>query len=51
MTITWKLKDQRITMILVCGSKVSQLPDFLQSLDYLTFESSELDQIDAILMA
>lgn len=49
MALSWILKDQRITSVLVGASKPSQLADSLKCLNKLDFSTSELQQIEDIL--
>lgn len=49
MALSWVLRDDRITSVLVGASKPEQLADSLGCLDNLTFDNAELDQIDKIL--
>lgn len=49
MALSWILKDQRITSVLVGASKPAQLADSLKCLDRLDFSTSELQQIENIL--
>ncbi len=51
MAIAWLLKDPRITSVLVGVSKISQLIDNVKALQNLTFEQTELEQIDQIILA
>ncbi|MCF8362010.1 MAG: L-glyceraldehyde 3-phosphate reductase [Prolixibacteraceae bacterium] len=49
MAIAWLLKDKKITSVLVGASSTNQLEDNLASLDYLTFSSEEINEINDIL--
>lgn len=49
MAIAWLLKDQRITSVLVGVSKPSQLMDNIAALNYLHFETDELQAIEEVL--
>ncbi|MEN8882501.1 MAG: L-glyceraldehyde 3-phosphate reductase [Polaribacter sp.] len=49
MAISWLLKDDRVTSVLVGASSAAQLADSLKSLDNLNFESEELVLIENIL--
>ncbi|MFP5080218.1 L-glyceraldehyde 3-phosphate reductase [Pedobacter sp. JCM 36344] len=49
MALSWILKDNRITSVLVGASKPEQLADSLQSLESTNFSTEELSQIDEIL--
>jgi len=49
MSISWLLKDHRVTSVLVGASSVAQLEDNIKALENLTFSSEELTKIDSIL--
>jgi L-glyceraldehyde 3-phosphate reductase len=49
MALSWILKDERITSVLIGVSKVQQLKDCLQSLSYINFTEDELGTIEEIL--
>lgn len=49
MAISWLLKDDRVTSVLVGASSVNQLEDSLKSLNNLTFDKSELAKIETVL--
>lgn len=49
MSISWLLKDERVTSVLAGVSRVSQLEDNLNALHKLEFSKKELKDIDAIL--
>jgi L-glyceraldehyde 3-phosphate reductase len=49
MSIAWLLKDKKVTSVLVGASSTNQLEDNLASLDYLTFSSEEINEINDIL--
>ena len=49
MALTWLLKDNRVTSVLIGASSVNQLEDNLMALTHLEFNSSELAQIEEIL--
>jgi L-glyceraldehyde 3-phosphate reductase len=49
MAIVWLLKDVRITSVLIGASSVEQLADNVKSLDNLTFDERELEEIEKIL--
>ncbi len=51
MSLSWLLKDPRITSVLVGASRPEQLADSLKCMDKLEFTSEELMQIEAILKA
>jgi len=49
MALSWLLKDDRVTSVLIGVSKTSQLQDSLSCLDNLSFSASELGRIEDIL--
>lgn len=49
MAIAWLLKDKKVTSVLIGASSTQQLEDNLASLDYLTFSSEEINEINDIL--
>jgi len=49
MALSWILRDERVTSVLVGASKPEQLADSLKCLDNMYFDAEELSQIDAIL--
>ncbi|WEK21276.1 MAG: L-glyceraldehyde 3-phosphate reductase [Candidatus Pedobacter colombiensis] len=49
MALSWILRDERITSVLVGASKPEQLSDSLACLNNITFSKTELDQIEHIL--
>ncbi len=49
MAISWILKDQRITSVLIGASKTSQILDSLKAIDNTTFTEEELQKIEHIL--
>jgi len=49
MAISWILRDERVTSVLIGASSVTQLMNNLASLDNLNFTSEELAKIDKIL--
>jgi L-glyceraldehyde 3-phosphate reductase len=49
MALSWILKDERITSVLVGASRPEQLADSIKCLDYLHFDEDELSQIETIL--
>ncbi|MFV0519147.1 MAG: aldo/keto reductase [Lachnospirales bacterium] len=49
MALSWCLKDDNVTSVLIGASKVSQLQDNLKSKDNTTFSSDELQKINDIL--
>jgi len=50
MAISWLLKDDRVTTVLVGASKATQLEDSLKALDNIYFEEYELKAIEDILV-
>ncbi|MDX1720327.1 MAG: L-glyceraldehyde 3-phosphate reductase [Salegentibacter mishustinae] len=49
MAVTWLLKDNRVTSVLVGASKVSQLEENIHTLENLEFSKAELNEIEKIL--
>ncbi len=49
MALSWLLKDQRVTSVLIGASRPEQLQDSLHCLKNLKFSKEELDQIEVIL--
>jgi L-glyceraldehyde 3-phosphate reductase len=49
MALSWILKDERITSVLIGASKPAQVIDSLKCLDNIIFTEVELKQIDNIL--
>ncbi|MGY3777571.1 L-glyceraldehyde 3-phosphate reductase [Isobaculum melis] len=49
MAVSWILRDNKVTSVLVGASKVSQIEDNVKALDNLTFSKEELQQIEHIL--
>ncbi|MFP9100809.1 L-glyceraldehyde 3-phosphate reductase [Flavobacterium sp. RHBU_24] len=49
MALSWLLKDDRVTSVLIGASKPEQVTDSLQSLNNIHFSTEELDAIEAIL--
>lgn len=49
MSIVWLLKDVRITSVLIGSSSVEQLVDNVKSLNNVTFDERELEEIENIL--
>jgi L-glyceraldehyde 3-phosphate reductase len=49
MSLSWLLKDERVTSVLIGASSVRQLDDNLGSLANLSFTADELKEIDHIL--
>lgn len=50
MALSWLLKDERITSVLIGASKPAQLMDSLKCLDNYAFSAEELQKIEEILM-
>ena len=46
MALSWLLKDERVTSVLVGASRAEQLEENVQALNNLTFSTEELAQID-----
>ena len=51
MALSWILRDDRITSVLVGASRPEQLADSLQCLNNITFSKTELEDIEQILSA
>ncbi|GAA4205204.1 L-glyceraldehyde 3-phosphate reductase [Pedobacter jeongneungensis] len=49
MALSWILKDQRITTVLIGASKPEQITDSIKALDNITFSEAEIKLIDEIL--
>ena len=49
MALSWLLKDDRVTSVLIGASSTVQLTENLEALDYLVFEEDEIRKIDMIL--
>lgn len=49
MAVSWLLKDDKVTSVIVGSSSVAQLADTLKSLDNTVFGADELAEIDRIL--
>lgn len=49
MAISWLLKDERVTSVLVGVSRVSQLKDNFKALNHLEFEEEELREIERLI--
>jgi L-glyceraldehyde 3-phosphate reductase len=49
MSLSWLLKDDKVTSVIVGCSSVSQLADSIKCLDNISFSKEELDAIDDIL--
>jgi L-glyceraldehyde 3-phosphate reductase len=50
MALSWILRDDRITSVLVGASRPEQLADSLKCLNNINFSDSELKDIDDILL-
>ncbi|POL94318.1 L-glyceraldehyde 3-phosphate reductase [Escherichia coli] len=46
MALSWLLKDERVTSVLIGASRAEQLEENVQALNNLTFSTEELAQID-----
>ena len=51
MALSWLLKDERVTSVLIGASKPEQLDDSLRCLENLAFSAEELTSIEGILRA
>lgn len=49
LALSWILRDDRVTSVLVGASRPEQLADSLKCLDHLSFEEHELNRIEQIL--
>ncbi len=49
MALSWLLKDDRVTSVLIGASSTNQLMENLEALDKLVFEEDEIKKIDAVL--
>jgi L-glyceraldehyde 3-phosphate reductase len=49
MALSWLLKDNRITSVLIGASSVGQLNNNIDSLQNLNFSAAELEMIERIL--
>jgi len=49
MALSWLLKDDRVTSVLIGASSVAQLKDNLEALDKIEFDEDEIRKIDAAL--
>lgn len=49
MSLSWLLKDKRVTSVIIGSSSVEQIRDSIGALDSLSFTDAELIQIDDIL--
>ncbi len=49
MALSWLLKDDRVTSVLIGASSVKQLEENLESLDKLVFDEDEIRKIDDVL--
>jgi len=49
MALSWILKDERVTSVLIGASKPEQITDSIKALDNIEFSESELKVIDEIL--
>ncbi len=51
MSLSWLLKDNKVTSVIIGSSSVKQLSDSLRSVDNTHFSQSELEAIDLIIKA
>jgi L-glyceraldehyde 3-phosphate reductase len=51
MALSWLLKDNRVTSVLIGASSTEQLANNIKTLDHLTFENEELKEIEQILVS
>ncbi len=49
MALSWLLKDNRVTSVLIGASKTEQLKDSLKCLNNITFSGKELAAIETFL--
>ncbi len=49
MALSWLLKDERVTSVLIGASKVGQIEDAVKALDNISFSNDELASIDGII--
>ncbi|MBQ0042725.1 MAG: L-glyceraldehyde 3-phosphate reductase [Lachnospiraceae bacterium] len=49
MALSWVLRENKVTSVLIGASKKEQILDNIRILDHLEFSQTELDQIDTIL--
>ncbi len=49
MAVSWLLKDERVTTVLVGVSRISQLEDNLKAVEKVGFTMTELEEIESIL--
>jgi L-glyceraldehyde 3-phosphate reductase len=49
MALSWILRDERVTSVLIGASKPEQVTDSIKSLNNITFSTEELAAIEAIL--
>ena len=49
MAISWILKDNRITSVLIGASKTEQILDSLKAIDNTKFSKEELEKIEDVL--
>lgn len=49
MALSWLLKDQRVTSVIIGASSVNQLTDNLKAIENIRFNDSELSEIEHIL--
>jgi len=49
MALSWILKDERITTVLIGASKPEQITDSIKALDNIKFSDTDVKLIDEIL--
>jgi L-glyceraldehyde 3-phosphate reductase len=49
MALSWLLKDDRVTSVLIGASSTGQLKENLDALDKLEFDEDEIRKIDEVL--
>ena len=50
MSLSWVLKDSKVTSVIVGSSSVGQLADSLKCVDNTSFTATELAAIDEVLL-
>ena len=51
MALSWVLRDERVTSVIIGASKVSQIEDAVAVVDHPALSSEEIDRIDGILLS
>ncbi len=46
MALSWLLRDERVTSVIIGASSVAQIEDNLKALDFLSFSEEELQEIE-----